>query len=496
MKIRQLEQIRASDKYSNFILFDNATSKKLIPWTIFWPSVIILFGVVHLPKDKLNNFIAQLLQSLPAKFFDALFNKDDPQHIAAQYMAGGIVNKLLIPLKGFLFYAALFVILSIVIKAIWRERHFWNQLNVYKIALSALSIFFILSVLIFPGGLRPEGFGLLGMGPNYARMSGNPFAENTGWYYRRLLKPAIAHFLHLDEPLRYYLLSLVGTYLLIFMMLVFMEAKLKQSQKIENTTNKRLKFSSRYLYYLSIATSSYLITDFLWPGYADHLSFILIFLMACLPMNSQERLAIVALCMITHEGSTFSLIPIILFCFPKQDIKKAFVLFTLYFGLWFASYGLSIGGALAPNVVRQDDSTSLQLLIERFDYATIGIFFSYKLFWIIFSYMAFRLWFHKHLFAVVATTSMVLFPIFILPVAWDTTRLMGLGCFGMLILLAILIDEHHKLPKKVQRLLLIIASINLIIPSFSVVLERQESFANYPYPGLYKLIVWGLNYFS
>lgn len=496
MKIRQLEQIRASDKYSNFILFDNATSKKLIPWTIFWPSVIILFGVVHLPKDKLNNFIAQLLQTLPNKFFNALFNKDDPQHIAAQYMAGGIVNKLLIPLKGFLFYVALFVILAIVIKAIYRERRFWYQLKVPRIALSALSIFLILSLLIFPGGLHSEGLGLVGMGPDYARMSEDPFAENTGWYYRRLLKPAIAHFLHLDEPMRYYIFSLFGTYLLIFMMLAFMEAKLKQSHKTENTINKRLKFNLRYLYYLSIATSSYLITDFLWPGYADHLSFILIFLMACLPMNSQERLAIVALCLVTHEGSTFSLIPIILFCFPKQDIKKTFVLFSLYFGLWFASYGLSIAGALAPNVVRQDDSTSLQLLVEHFDYATIGVFFSYKLFWLIFLYTTFRLWFHKHRFTVVATTSMVLFPIFILPVAWDTTRLMGLGCFGMLILLAILIDEHHKLPQKVQWSLLIIASINLIIPSFSVVLERQESLVNYPYPGLYNLIVSALNSLS
>ncbi len=496
MKIRQLEQFKASDKYSNFILFNNSTSKKLIPWTIFWSSVIVIFGVVHLPKDKLQNFIAQLLQTLPAKFFEALFNKDDPQHIAAQYMAGGIVNKLLIPLKEFLFYAALLVIFSIVIKSIWRERHFWNQLKAHRIALSALSIFLILSVLIFPGGLHSEGLGLVGMGTDYARMSGNPFAENTGWYYRRLLKPAIAHFLYLDEPIRYYLLSLFGTYLLIFMMVTFIEAKIKYSQEIQNTTNKTLKFRSRYLYYLSIATSSYLITDFLWPGYADHLSFILIFLMACLPMNSQERLAIVALCMVNHEGSAFSLIPIILFCFPKQDIKRTFLLFTLYFGLWFASYGLSIGGALAPNIVRQDDSTSLQLLIEHFDYAIAGVFFAYKLFWIIFLYMAFRLWFHKHIFSLVATTSMVLFPIFILPIGWDTTRLMGLGCFGMLIVLAILIDEHHQLPKRVQGLLLIIATLNLVIPSFSVVLERQESFSNYPYPGLYKLIVWSLNSFN
>ena len=489
MKVKQL---KVSNSYKNFISFNTSTQKNFIPWNIFGISVIIIFSVVHLPKDKLHNFVVKLLQALPAQVFEAFFNKDDPQHIAAQYMAGGIVNKLLVPLKEFLFYIALLVILSTVIKAIWRERSFWRQLKTHRIALWALSIFLILSVLIFPGGLNSAKFGLLGMGC----MSTNPFAENTGWYYRRLLKPAIAHFLHLDEPVRYYILSLLGTYLLIFMMIALIESKIRLSENIQDTINKRPGFTSRYLYYLSIATSSYLITDFLWPGYADHLSFILILLMACIPMNSQERLGVVALCMVNHEASAFSLVPIILFCFPKQEVKQAFLLLSLYFGIWFASYGLNIDNALAPNTVRNDDSTSLQLFIGNFGYALTGVFFSYKLFWIIFLYVAYRLWYQEDILSLVAITGMVLFPLFILPIAWDTTRLIGLGCLGILITLAILINDHQKLPRLVQRLLFIIIILNFIIPSYSVVLERQELFSNYPYPGLYKLIVWGFNYFN
>ena len=183
MKVKQL---KVSNSYKNFISFNTSTQKNFIPWNIFGISVIIIFSVVHLPKDKLHNFVAKLLQALPAQVFEAFFNKDDPQHIAAQYMAGGIVNKLLVPLKEFLFYFALLVILITLLKAIWRERSFWHKLKTHKIALSAFSIFLALSLLILPGGLNSAKFGLLGMGSNYARMSTNPFAENTGWYYRRL----------------------------------------------------------------------------------------------------------------------------------------------------------------------------------------------------------------------------------------------------------------------------------------------------------------------
>ena len=485
---------KPSDRYRKFILFKSSTGKELIPQKIFWLAVVVIFSVVHLPKDRLYNFIAKVLESLPTSLFEALFNKNDPQHLAAHYMAGGIVNKLVIPLKEFLFLIAFLVIISPLIRAIWRERHFWKKFKIKEITISALGVFLILSLLVFPGGLNSSKFGLLGMGPAYGRMSLNPFAENTGWYYRRLLKPAIAHFINLDGSIRYYLFSLLGTYILIFLILAFVESKISKEQTEYEKKDKNLSPRIRFLFYVSVATSSYLITDFLWPGYADQLSFILILLMGCIPMTSQERLVIVALCMVNHEASAFSLVPIIFFCFPKQERIQAFLLMSLYFGIWFASYGLRVDNALAMNTVKTDDTTSLQLFIDNFGYALVGVFFSYKLFWIIFLYVAWMLWEQNDRSTLVGIIGITLFPALILPVAWDTTRLMGLGCFGMLITLVILIDEQRKISRLYRHLLFTSIYVNIIIPSYSIVLERQESFGNYPYPGLYRLIVLGFKH--
>ena len=199
---------KPSDRYKKLILFKSSTEKELIPQKIFWLAVIVIFSIVQLPKDRLYNFITKILLSFPATLFKTLFNKDDPQHIAARYMAGGIINKLVIPLKEFLFLIAFVIIISPLVRAIWRERHFWKKFKIKEVTVSAFGVFLILSILVFPGGLNSSKFGLLGMGIAYGRMSLNPFAENTGWYYRRLLKPAIAHFINLDGSIGYYIFSL------------------------------------------------------------------------------------------------------------------------------------------------------------------------------------------------------------------------------------------------------------------------------------------------
>ena len=56
-------------------------------------------------------------------------------------------------------------------------------------------------------------------------MSVAPFQEGDPLYYKRLLKPAIAHFVHLDGYVLYYLFSLICTYILIFLTVAFLESK-------------------------------------------------------------------------------------------------------------------------------------------------------------------------------------------------------------------------------------------------------------------------------
>jgi hypothetical protein len=437
-----------SKRYKHYIVFKKFQGKKDINSNLFWTAVIVIFSIANLPKDRCHNFVTTVLNGLPNSLFIKLFAKDDPQQIAAQYLAGGIVNKFIITLKEILFLLAFLILAYPILKSLVRSRSFWSNLEIKKNAIAALTIFLILSLLVFPGGLRASGssgWGLLAMGDSYGRMSLNPFAENTGWYYRRLLKPAIAHFIHLDGLILYYWFSLLLTYIFIFLVVTFLESKVLGYKTAGETSRKPLNPNLRLLCYVSVATSSFLITDFLWPGYGEHLSFILILLMACIEMNHQARLAVVALCMVNHEATVFALVPIILFCFPKSEIKKALFLIFMYFAIWLASYGLHLNSALATHTIfRKKEISTLQLLIDNWQLAWAGIFFSYKLFWIVFISVASMLYLEKQNKMLFSITAMILFPVLTLPIATDTTRLMGLGFLGILISLSFLINEYKK----------------------------------------------------
>ena len=250
---------------------------------------------------------------------------------------------------------------------------------------------------------------------------------------------------------------------------------------------KALKPKAFFLYYVSLATSSFILTDFLWPGYVDQLSFIFILLMACIPMSCQARLGVIALCMVNHESSAFALIPIILFCFPKRESFKALLIIFLYLVIWFASHG-SINQALAVHSGSGSTMSVLQGLFEDYGIALAGVFSSYKLLWFIFLYVVWTLWCQKDKSTLLAVVSMTLFPIFLTAIAWDTTRGVNYGFLGILIAFAILIDDYDKSPRQSHRLVFTSIYANILIPSYPVILSRPASVLTYPYPGLYQLI--------
>ncbi|NJK67495.1 MAG: hypothetical protein HC941_14060 [Microcoleus sp. SU_5_3] len=471
-----------TDRYQKYVSFNNSLEADIVPQKYFWTAIVIVFAVANTSVDRIHKLIFIVLQNLPVKGIENSLIKYEVEkaEIGIHYI---------ISIKGFLFFVAFLALACPIIVSVMRSPSFWHKLGIKRIAVAAVYFFLALSLLAFPYsypyGLNAHPSGLSGLGLSYGKMSLSPFAESYEIVARRLLKPAIAYFIQMQGNLLYYLFSLICIYILIFMTLVFLESKISSKHRIGE--NKLIIYTRKFWVYLSVMTSSYMMVCFQWPGYPENISFILILLAACLPMSRQARLGIVALCMVNHDGSAFALIPIILFCFPKQERIPALFTVVLFYGIWFFSHGLNLHKGLASHVVVGNHS-NWSLLTKNPGLAVAGVFFAYKLLWFLLLYATQRLWSQGEREIALAIASITLFSLVMLLLAWDTTRLTGFGFLGMLIALVVVANDYSQLVISQRQILLAIVSANIIIPSYNILLEIPDSLFHYPYLGIYKAI--------
>jgi hypothetical protein len=86
-------------------------------------------------------------------------------------------------------------------------------------------------------------------------------------------------------------LSLLCTYALIFLTLVFLESKLGVQWVGEKIRENSMSPNIKWLVKLSVLTSSFVLVSFQRPGFPEQLVFILALLMASLPMTPKHALA-------------------------------------------------------------------------------------------------------------------------------------------------------------------------------------------------------------
>jgi hypothetical protein len=257
---------------------------------------------------------------------------------------------------------------------------------------SAFLLCVALSIFAVPYG-NPNGpfnhrAGLAGLGVFFGEMSVAPFESNSDVVYGRLLKPAIAHFIHLDGYVRYYLFSLVCTYILVFLTLVFLESKSSADDFEAHPTSRQS--IQRGLISVSVMTSSFIMTSFQSPGKVDHLVFIFMLLMACIPMTRQARLGLLALSMLTHEAIALAFVPIIACWFPKEEKPQALLVIGLFYAVMAVSYGFHPSQALEGHGSTVDEGSVWQVIAAYPGYYLLGLFFSYKLLWIVFFYVVWQ----------------------------------------------------------------------------------------------------------
>jgi hypothetical protein len=477
------------NSYVHRLVFRTLEDRKVLPQKLFWIAVFSAFVVASVPAAKISAAVLRLLEALPHTLSrDLLPLIPDMQRASQQ-----ITEHVFVPLKELLFLLSLLTIAYPIIRCVSKSRDFWRRLASKQTVLPALTLFLLLSLFVFPysypRGLHSHPSGLAGNGQIFGQMSIAPFQENNPMFYKRLLKPALAHFIHLDGYLRYYFFSLICTYILILLTVVFWETRLLPATSGEDypqSPNPTVK----WLIYLSVMTSSFILTDFQWPGYSDDLSFILVLLMATIPMTSQARLATIALCLLNHDGIALALVPVILCCFPKRERVTALLGVGFFYVIVAAGYGFSIHSSLQAQQTVSDSGSGAvwQAALRDPGFFLASLFFTYKLLWIVPALAVAIAWNRKDKATSTAIVGITFFPVLLTLIAWDTTRVAGFGWLGLLIAVGVVIRALNSQPKVYHYALLALISANLIMPSYNVVLGFKDSFSKYPYPGLYMLI--------
>lgn len=320
-----------------------------------------------------------------------------------------------------------------------------------KVLLRTTLLTVVLSVLVIPF------FGVSSLGEAYAQFSADPFILETGGIYRRILIPAVAYYTQLVGPAGFYLLSLVGTFILLYLAILYIKKKAKRE-----ITSIEL---------LSILSCGTFIFCFQFPGYLDQFIFIFLFL-SLLVDNVTLRLLVVVFSLLTHETVALTvLLPVILFIYPRKELKYYVMIVTVYlFSLLlnfrFNLYELYRNQAILPI----GGKTSVEWLLENPENALYSLFFAFKLLWVvpvIYLYQAMRQSFRKNLRSILFVITGILLPIFTIVLGIDATRLISLGSFA-------LIFAYVRLDTSDRRVMLFVKSvalINIFIPSINYGLQ-------------------------
>ena len=466
------------------LLFRTYSMKEMVSRKLLWFSLVLAFLIANSPPALINTVFVKIPELINNVFLTHLGATRDAANIS-----GNFTDSILVPLKELLFLFCLTVILYPILSCSSRSKDFWRGLDLKRITGFTLSLFVGLSILVFPypypRGLNSHLSGLAGVGTGFGRMSSAPFQEGDPLYFKRLLKPALAHFMHLHGYFAYYAFSLILTFILIFMIVAFLESRFLAGKTL-GVEQPSLNLPVRWLIYFSLMTSSFILVDFQWPGYSDSLSFILILLLALVPMNSQARLAAVSLCLLNHEGIALVFVPLILFSFPRAERLQAFMVIGIFYGFMLASHGFSLltwfrgqGAVLVTGSV-------WARVIQEPDIFLAGLFFTYKMFWILLLLVIWMLRSRYNRLTLMGVGIITAFPVFLTLFAWDTTRVAGFGWMGLLMALGLFLKEQSRLPSGYRTTLISLVLINLLIPSYNVVIYYKDSLSPYPYPGLYR----------
>jgi hypothetical protein len=398
-----------------------------------------------------NDVIIALIRDLTGR------GADWPVRRTLQYASGDYHGQyLLASLKNAAFFACVILFGFLLRGAVaplvpaLRQRKLWADVI---IALLIASIFLCEIV--------PNG-----MGSIYGNLSLDPFVQEQGFYHRRILMPALAHLLHLGGVLYglFYWAVALGVLALSSIYLVG-----------KGLVLSRLELASLY-------TIGIFATALGLPGYAEILVLGLT-LLAMLDFDRHGRTGVTqpvcfALALLTHETAAVLAFGTLALClFDRRFFYHFTVLLALYLLIWLASYGFDL-----------DRATTIQLAGGKSNAGQFARTLPLVLFSLIAAYKLTLLAAVPAVIGFVAARQYRMALLIVLglggsvaltAIATDYTRMMAFGSFAILIALAAV------LPRLSRRVRIVLATINLLLPTVYV----SAYHGAVAYHGLYGLLL-------
>ena len=185
-------------------------------------------------------------------------------------------------MRSFVFFIAIIILFYFTFKNIGNLKSFLSWDIFFRSAL----VFLFLAILV-------STLHATYMGEVYAKISLSPFDQDVGFFYRRILEPALAYFLQFKGEVLYSLLHFLITYACIYLIILWLEKKLLVRFKIWQL--------------VSIMTAVMIIHQFEAPGYPDQIILLLALLSFFIPLNKYGRVSMLALMFLTHESAALFL---------------------------------------------------------------------------------------------------------------------------------------------------------------------------------------------
>lgn len=285
----------------------------------------------------------------------------------------------------------------------------------------------------------------LSMGYGYAEMSVHPFDMQTGWYYKRLLMPALAYITGFRNITPYFVFSQILSLLFI----LFTYNYLKH-------TLQHLSTTLRILALVSVCSLEFISFLFFYPGYADHLLCIILLCAYCFHFSERSLVALFVLGLCTHELSLFIFMPLILLKLKGKTRIVASAIGVLYVLIYALSFNFNFDKLFAVYAI--ENKPALLWVIENPLLVLFGIAISFKLLWMVVI---------KGMMSAPAQQgqmmlTLLISSLFLCLLGVDTSRMMAF-CFPAL-LLALPVFYQKVKPAFANTVMV----VNLLIPYFSV----------------------------
>jgi hypothetical protein len=215
------------------------------------------------------------------------------------------------------FEASLF--LACLVPLLWRNRRIVQQVaglfepDDFRHALYAVATLLALSFVTRPSSL----------GVDYQALSLEPFGQATGVLNRRILDVALAYYLHLSGGL-----FIVWHFLTVFLLLGLTRAFLRRRGAAPN-----------FLTFLSLATASFVIFNFQYPGYPDPLVLALLLIALSVELDAEGLALVTLLALLAHEALAVALFLPLLPSLPRRAWPAVLLPVAIYGLFWLADFG-------------------------------------------------------------------------------------------------------------------------------------------------------------